>query len=68
MNTDAGFIRGRLILLVGSERVEMGAVTLPLKVTKVAEQNQLQLGIGVNLAAVRDDIATIFASHEEDES
>lgn len=68
MSADAGFIRGRLVLFVGSEQVEMGAVTLPLKVTKVAEQNLLHLGIGVNLAAVRDDIAAIFASHQEDES
>ena len=68
--TTAGHIAGHLLLRIDGapEDIDMGAITLPLVVTRVSDDKtgRLALGIGVNLDNVRSDIIAIFTDNRED--
>lgn len=68
--TTAGHITGHLMLRIDGapEDIDMGAITLPLVVTRVSDDRtgRLALGLGVNLDDVRRDIAAIFTNSRED--
>ena len=56
-----GSIRGKLLLVVGDAEIEIGEVSLPLEVTRIAPQ--MTLGIGTDLEAVTETVRQIFRQH-----
>ena len=50
----------------GADPIDIGTVALPLVVTRVDDQRtaRMALGLGVNLDAVRRDVAEIFRQAE----
>ena len=64
--TDLGGITGRLKLVVGDGEIDLGAVYLPLALTRVSpeESPYMHLGIGVDLEAVRVMVTELFRAAE----
>ena len=64
--TDIGGIKGRLKLVVGDGEIDLGAVYLPLALTRVSPEKSpyMHLGIGVDLDAVRDMVSELFKQAE----
>ena len=65
--TIAGHITGQLLLAIdGADPIELGGITLPLTVTRVVNQRtgHMAFSLGVNLDAVRRDVAELFRQAE----
>ena len=64
--TDLGGITGRLKLVVGDGEIDLGAVYLPLALTRVSPEKSpyMHLGIGVDLDAVRGMVTELFKQAE----
>ena len=62
----AGHITGTLSLAIdGAAPIDIGKIALPLVVTRVDDASgRLALGLGVNLDAVRRDVAELFRQAE----
>lgn len=65
-NPVAGYITGTLSLTIdGAGPIDIGTVALPLVVTRIdGASGRMALGLGVNLDAVRRDVAEIFRQAE----
>lgn len=58
-----GSIRGKLVLVVGDAELQIGTVSLPLKVTRVCPEgkSRMAFGLGVDLESVTETVQAIFA-------
>lgn len=63
--TTAGYITGTLSLTIdGADPIDIGTVALPLVVTSVDGSGHMAFELGVDLVAVRRDVAEIFRQVE----
>ncbi|MDN6567042.1 MAG: hypothetical protein L0K65_08345, partial [Actinomyces sp.] len=62
----AGHITARLKLVIEDAELDLGAIYLPLVVTRVSPEKApyMHMGIGVDLENVRDTISEIFKQQE----
>ena len=66
-NTTAGHITGTLSLTIdGADPIDIGKIALPLIVTRLDDQRtgRMAFGLGVDLDAVRRDVAELFRQAE----
>ncbi len=69
-NNTVGYVTGTLSLKLGDDLppIELGMITLPLKVKRLIRDttNYADFGIGVDLDAVKHEIAAIFRNNEDE--